>query len=203
MYSLRMSFWIVPVSLSERHALLEGRDDVEGHDRQHGAVHGHRHRHPVQRDAVEEDLHVLDRVDGDARLAHVAHHPRVVAVVAAVGGQVEGHRQALLAGGQVAAVEGVGLLGGREAGVLAHRPRPGHVHAWRTVRAGTAAGRAGSPGARSRRRPRRCRAAATGICSLVSQSGPGSGVRGALWLSYCPVNRAQGQGAEVRQPAHG
>src|SRR5690606_18543801 len=52
----------------------------------------------------------------------------VVGVVAPVGGEVEGHRQALLAGGEVALVEGVGLLGGGEAGVLAHRPGAGGVH---------------------------------------------------------------------------
>src|SRR3990172_2223926 len=48
-----------------------------------------------------------------------AHPPGVVRVVAAVGGEVEGDREALLPGGEVAAVEGVRLLGGGEAGVLA------------------------------------------------------------------------------------
>jgi hypothetical protein len=52
----------------------------------------------------------------------------VVAVVAAVGGQVEGDRQALLARSEVAPVEGVRLLGGREAGVLPDRPRLVDVH---------------------------------------------------------------------------
>ena len=58
----------------------------------------------------------------------VADHPRVVAVVAAVGGQVEGDRQALLAGRQVAPVERVGLGGGGEPGVLPDRPRLVDVH---------------------------------------------------------------------------
>ena len=52
----------------------------------------------------------------------------MVAVVAAVGRQVERDRQALLPGGQVAAVERVGLLGGGEPGVLADRPRLVDVH---------------------------------------------------------------------------
>ena len=30
---------------------------------------------------VEEDFHVLDRVDGDAGHAHVARYPRVVRIV--------------------------------------------------------------------------------------------------------------------------
>ncbi len=119
---------MVPASCSRRHALLLGRDDVERQHRQHRAVHGHRHAHLVERDAVEQLAHVVDRVDGDARHADVAGHPRVVAVVAAVGGQVERDRQALLPGREVAPVEGVGLLGGGEPGVLADRPRLVDVH---------------------------------------------------------------------------
>ena len=114
--------------LGRRHPLLLGGQDVQGQHRQHGAVHGHGHRHLVERDAVEELAHVQDRVDGHAGHADVAGHPRVVAVVAAVGGQVEGHRQALLPGGQVAPVEGVGLLGRGETGVLADGPRLVDVH---------------------------------------------------------------------------
>ena len=114
-----------PRELLRLHPLLLGRRDVERHHRQHGAVHGHRHRHLVERDAVEERARVVDRVDRHPGHADVAAHPRVVGVVAAVGREVEGDRQALLAGREVAAVERVGLLGGGEAGVLADRPRLG------------------------------------------------------------------------------
>ena len=117
-----------PRELGLLHALLLRRDDVAGEHRQHRAVHRHRHRHLVERDAVEQDLHVLDRVDRDARLADVADDARMVGVVAAVRREVERDRHALLAGGEVAAVEGVRLLGGREAGVLPDRPRPDRVH---------------------------------------------------------------------------
>ena len=117
-----------PGELIRRDPLLLGRDDVERQHRQHGAVHRHRDAHLVQRDAVEELPHVQDRVDRDARHADVAGHPRVVGVVAAVGGQVEGDRQALLPGGEVAPVERVGLRRGGEARVLPDRPRLGRVH---------------------------------------------------------------------------
>ena len=110
------------------HTLLLGGQDIEGHDGQHGAVHGHGHGHLVQRDAGEEDLHIQDGVHGHAGLAHVAHHTGVVGVIAAVGGQVEGNGQTLLTGRQIAAVEGVGLLGSGEAGVLPDGPGPGDVH---------------------------------------------------------------------------
>ena len=99
---------MVPAELLRRHALLLGGDDVERQDRQHRAVHGHRHAHLVERDAGEQDAHVEDRVDRDAGHADVAGDARVVAVVAAVGGEVEGDRQALLPGREVAAVERVG-----------------------------------------------------------------------------------------------
>ena len=79
-----------PGQLLRLHPLLLGRDDVERQHRQHGAVHRHRDAHLVQRDAVEELPHVEDRVDRHARHADVADHARVVGVVAAVGGQVEG-----------------------------------------------------------------------------------------------------------------
>ncbi len=35
-------------------------DDVHGHDRQHGPVHGHRNRHLVQRNPVEKDFHIFN-----------------------------------------------------------------------------------------------------------------------------------------------
>ncbi len=77
---------------------------------------------------VEQDLHVLDRIDGDTGLAHVAGDARMVRVVAAVCGQVEGHRHALCAAGQRLAIEGVRLLCGGEPGVLADGPGPHGVH---------------------------------------------------------------------------
>src|SRR5690625_2657901 len=52
----------------------------------------------------------------------------MVGVVTAVRREVERDRQALLAGGQVAPIERVGLGGRREARVLPDRPRLVHVH---------------------------------------------------------------------------
>ena len=109
-------------------ALLFGGHDVERHDGQHRAVHGHRDGHLSERDLVEENLHVLDRIDGHAGLADVARHALVVRIVAAMRGQVEGHREALLPRRQIAAVERVRLFRGGEAGVLADGPRLHGVH---------------------------------------------------------------------------
>ncbi len=52
----------------------------------------------------------------------------MVGVVAAVRGQVESHRQALLTGGQVTAVKRVGIRGGGEPGVLADCPWLVDIH---------------------------------------------------------------------------
>ena len=114
--------------LRGRHALLLAGDDEQRQHRQHRAVHGHRHRHLGERDAGEQRAHVVDGIDRHAGHADVAAHARMVAVVAAVGGEIEGDRQALLPGGDVAPVEGVGILRRREAGVLADGPRLRDVH---------------------------------------------------------------------------
>ncbi len=45
-----------------------------------------------------------------------------------MGGEIEGHRQALLARREVAAIEGVGIFRRREAGVLPHRPGLVDIH---------------------------------------------------------------------------
>ena len=52
----------------------------------------------------------------------------MVAVVAAMGGEVERDREALLSGREVAAIEGVGIFRGRETGILPDRPRLRDVH---------------------------------------------------------------------------
>ena len=91
-------------------------------------VDRHRRRHLVERDAVEQRPHVVDRVDRDADLADLAVSHRVVGVVAHLGRQVEGDRQAAGAGLDQPVVALVGLRGGAEPGVLAHRPRAAGVH---------------------------------------------------------------------------
>src|SRR3954451_20961725 len=52
----------------------------------------------------------------------------MVAVIAAMGGKVECDRKALLPGGEVAAVERVGVFGRGEAGILPDRPGLVDIH---------------------------------------------------------------------------
>ena len=109
-------------------ALLFGGDDVERQHRQYRAVHGHRHRHLVERNLVEQDLHVRQRIDRHAGLADIAGHARMIAVIPAMRGQIERDRQALLPGRQIAAIEGVGFFRRREARILADRPGAPGIH---------------------------------------------------------------------------
>ena len=92
------------------------------------AVHGHRRRHLIERDPVEEDLHVLDRRHRHALAADLATRARVVGVEAHQRGHVEGGREPVLtlAKQEVEAV--VGVLRRAESGELAHCPAPAAVH---------------------------------------------------------------------------
>ena len=101
---------------------------VERQQRRRRGVDGHRHRHLVERDAVEQDVHVLDRRDRDAGAPDLAARQRVVGVAAHLRRQIERDRQPGLPRREQELVAPVRLLGGAEAGVLAHRPRLAPVH---------------------------------------------------------------------------
>src|SRR3546814_15881089 len=92
-----------------RHALLLGGADIAGQHRQHGAVHGHGDRHLVERNAVEEHLHVLPGIDRGARLPAVAHPPRLHRLLAPVGPEVADDPEPLTAPGALAPAETAGL----------------------------------------------------------------------------------------------
>ena len=111
-----------------RDALLLGHADVEREQDRRRRVDRHRGRDLAERDAGEERLHVVERVDRDALAADLAERARVVRVVAHQGRHVERGREAGLPVVEQVAEALVGLLGGAEAGELAHRPQPAPVH---------------------------------------------------------------------------
>ena len=114
--------------LAGRHALLLGDGEVHRHEHRRGRVDRHRGAHLVQRDALEHRLHVLERVDSDADLAHLRRARRVVRVVADLRRQVERDGEAVLALREEELEPLVRFLGGAEAGVLARRPEAAAVH---------------------------------------------------------------------------
>jgi hypothetical protein len=77
----------------------------------------------VEGDPVEEDLGVGQRVEGHADPAHLLGDVGVVGVIADLGRQVGGHRQAGAAPLQQVLVTGVGVVGRAEPAVLAERPQ--------------------------------------------------------------------------------
>ena len=110
------------------HALFQGRFEEEGHDDDGRGVDRHRHRDLAQVDAVEECLHVIERIDGDAKPAHFAKRTRIVGVQAHERGQIEGGAQAGLALVKQELEALIGLPGGAEARELPHGPELAAVH---------------------------------------------------------------------------
>ena len=108
--------------------LLFAGDDKVRQNRDHRAVHRHGDRDFIKRDAVEQDLHILDAINRYTRFADVTLHPGVITVVAAVRCQIKGHRHALLARSQSLAVERVAFLSCRKTRVLTDSPRAACVH---------------------------------------------------------------------------
>ena len=127
-YSLSTSFCAVPGDLLARDALLVGDRDVHRDQHRRRRVDGHRGRDPVERDAVEDRLHVGQRVDRHADLADLAGRAVVVGVEPHLGRQVEGGREPRLALREQELEALVGRLGRAEAGVLADRPVAAAVH---------------------------------------------------------------------------
>ena len=93
-----------------------------------GRVDRHRGRDLAERDAVEERLHVVERVDRHALAPDLAERARVVGVEAHQRRHVERGREAGLPVLEQVVEALVRLLGRAEAGELAHRPQAPAVH---------------------------------------------------------------------------
>ena len=93
-----------------------------------GGIDGHRRGNVLQRDVLEETLHVGQGGNRHADAAHLAGGHRMVAVVAHLGGQIEGDRESSGALREQVTIAPVAFLGGAEAGVLAHGPQAAAVH---------------------------------------------------------------------------
>ena len=102
--------------------VLLGGDDVERQQPRRGGVDRHRGVHLVERDPVQQGVHVALVRHGHPDLADLPPSELVVGVVAGLGREVEGDAQAGLALGQVPAVQLIGLPRGGMARVRAHHP---------------------------------------------------------------------------------
>ncbi len=91
-----------------------GERDVEG-EQPHGcAVDGHGSVHLFERYRVEESVHIVEAVDGDTDFADFAFGEGMIAVVAALGGEIKGDGESRLSLCEILSVE---LVGGVDVGV--------------------------------------------------------------------------------------
>ncbi len=105
-------------------AALARQGDVEREQPHRGPVDRHRRVGAGQVDAVEQDAHVVERVDRHPDLADLGPGQRMVRRVAALGRQVERDRQPGLPVREVVAEELVRRPRARVPGVGAKDPRP-------------------------------------------------------------------------------
>jgi hypothetical protein len=103
-------------------AVAFGAGDIERQQPGCRRVDGHRRVHLVERDAVEQRLHVAQMADRHADLADLATRQHVIAVVAGLRRQIEGDGQAGLTARQIGAIEFVRFLGSGMAGIGADQP---------------------------------------------------------------------------------
>jgi hypothetical protein len=116
------------LQLVNGHALAFGRGHIEAEQHGGGSIDRHRGGDPVERDPIEQRLHVVQAGYRHAALAYLTFRPRMVGVVSHQRGKVECHRETGLAPFQEKLVALVGVLGGAEPGELAHGPEPSAVH---------------------------------------------------------------------------
>ncbi len=103
-------------------ALFFRHHQVHGPEHAGGGVDGHRDGGLFEIDAVEQDFHVLQRVDSDAALAHLAFAGRMIGIVAHQRGQIECNRETAAAMLEQVLVALVRFLGRCEPREHAHGP---------------------------------------------------------------------------------
>ena len=111
MYSLRMSFWMVPESLRGSGAGAFGDGYVEREQDAGGGVDGHGGGDLVEGDTFEEAGHVFDGIDRNADFADFAEGEGGVGVVADLGGEVRRLRTGRRCRGEEEFVAAVGFFG--------------------------------------------------------------------------------------------
>src|SRR6202044_2613134 len=91
-------------------------------------IDGHRGGNIFQRDAVEQRLHVFQRINGHADFSDFAEGQSVVGVHADLGGEVEGDRESFHTLSQQIPVTLVRFRGAAEPGVLTGGPQAAAIH---------------------------------------------------------------------------
>ena len=104
-------------------ALAFGSRDVQREQPGRRRVDRHRRVHLVERNLVEEGLHVFDVADRDADLADFTAGEGMIRVVSGLRREIEGDRETRLTLREIAAIERITRACGRVAGVGPEHPR--------------------------------------------------------------------------------
>ena len=110
------------------HSLPLGRRHIKAEQDDGRPVDRHGNRDLVQRDTLEQSLHVGRRRDRHTAHTHLTERSLMIAVVPHERWEVECDREARLAVGEQILVALVRLFRGGEAGELPHGPQAGPVH---------------------------------------------------------------------------
>src|SRR5262249_16764766 len=112
----------------ETSALLLGDRHIEAKENRGGSVNGHGCRNCFKGNAVEELLHVVERIGGHPNSSYFPDRQRGIGIHADLCWEVEGNGKAGLALAEEVAVPRIGLNGGPETGILTHGPEPAAIH---------------------------------------------------------------------------
>ena len=113
---------------SHREAALLRVDDVHGPDHRRGTIDRHRGRNLIQRQAVEQHLHVGQRGDRHAALTKFTRRQLVIRVIAVQRRHIKSRREARLTLREQVLETLVGIFRRAKAREHAHRPGLGAVH---------------------------------------------------------------------------
>ena len=127
-YSLRISFWVVPV-ISRRHALALGHRQIHREQDRGGSVDRERGADSIERDTLEQNLHVGQRVDRDPYPADVVDRLRGRPNPSRAGLADRAPPRCRSAPAPAASGSARSIpCGVRESAVLAHRPKAPAMH---------------------------------------------------------------------------
>jgi len=111
-----------------RCTLLFSCDDVHGQKYHGRGVDGHGGADFIERNAVEQHLHVFNTADRHANFSDFPERELIVGVHAKLGWQIKGHGKSHLTTLKEEFEPFVGLLCAGKTGILAHGPIPTAVH---------------------------------------------------------------------------
>ena len=114
--------------LIDRHTLLLAHRNHHRQQDRRRRVDRHADTHFVQRQAIEQNLHIAQTADADANLAHFTLGKIVIGVITNLRRQIKGDGKPRLPLGQQIMIALVALRARAKPGILAHGPQAPAIH---------------------------------------------------------------------------